>query len=232
MKTISLVIPIYNEEKRIKKTILALSQGFTFDGLKLEEVLFVNDGSTDGTAEKVRKHKKKLEKILDAKVRIISYKVNRGKGFAVKKGMLASSSDYSLLLDCDMSTPFSQLKKFIPLMEKEIPVIIGTRKNGKSTVVKAQPLYRQLLGRGFTVLSNIILGINVTDFTCGFKAFSKEARDVIFHFAKIDRWGYDAEILFLSVHQSFPIRENAFNGAYELAKQERIGLVRKFRFAR
>ena len=209
MKTLSLVIPVYNEEKRLKKTFSSLLKGGFSRGIKLHEVIFVNDGSTDTTGRLIREHKEKLSKALSARVRLISYKQNQGKGHAVKQGMLLSTADYTLLFDCDMSTPLTEIRKFTPYMEKNMPVIIGTRKNGKSTVVIAQPLHRQLLGKAFTLLSNIALGMWVTDFTCGFKVFSKDAKDEIFQRSKIQRWGYDAEILFLASQLSYPIKEVA-----------------------
>lgn len=209
MKTISFVIPVYNEEKRIGKTIKALLGGVSFAGLKLEKVIFVDDGSRDNTKLKIKNEKLRIERKLKAKVKIISYNKNRGKGYAIKRGMLASKSDYTLMFDADMSTKISELKKFLPLINKNIDVIIGTRKNGHSTVTKHQPLYRELLGRGFTLLSNIILDTWVTDFTCGFKAFSKAAKDRIFNYVIIDRWSYDAEIIYLAKKMNFSIQEKA-----------------------
>lgn len=207
MKTISFVIPFYNEEKRIKKTIRALLRGFYFNGLKLEEVIFVNDGSEDDTEKIIFSYKDKIEKKLNSKVKLISYKKNKGKGYAVKVGMLASKSDYTLMFDVDMSTPLNQLKKFIPYMKKNCDVIIGTRKNGKSTVIKHQPLYREILGKGFTILTNLILNTWVSDFTCGFKVFSKLAKDTIFKHTTINRWAYDAEVLYLARKMKFKIIE-------------------------
>lgn len=198
MKTISLVIPVYNEEKRVQKTFQALKEGFSFSGLKLSQVIFVNDGSTDRTLSLIEKEAQKLSKILKAQVQVVSYKANRGKGYAVRNGMQISDADYTLFLDTDMSTPLSQLKKFIPAIRKGVDVIFATRKNGTSLVLKHQPLYRELLGRGFTVISNLILGTNVSDFTCGFKAFSRKALREIFPLTRIDRWGYDSEIAFLA----------------------------------
>ena len=202
MKTLSFVIPVYNEEKRIGKTIKALMKGVYFNGIKLEKIIFVDDGSKDDTKLKIQRKTK-------AKVKIISYSKNRGKGYAIKKGMLASKSDYSLMFDADMSTEIKEFKKFLPYINKDVDVIIGTRKNGGSTVIKHQPLYRELLGRGFTLLSNIILDTWVTDFTCGFKAFSKVAKERIFTNTIIDRWSYDAEILYLAKKINLPIQEVA-----------------------
>ncbi len=198
MKTISFVIPVYNEEKRIGKALQALRRGGYLYGLKLEKIIFVSDGSTDKTVTILKQSRKSLQNCLKTKVEIIAYKKNRGKGYAVKRGMLSSTSNYALFFDCDMSTPLSELKKFLPQFKKGSDVIVGTRKNGRSTVIEHQPLYRELLGKCFTLLSNISLNTWVSDFTCGFKAFSRQATKEIFSSAQIEGWGYDAEILFLA----------------------------------
>ncbi len=201
MKTISFVIPVYNEEKRLSKTFKALKELELPYGLKLEEVIFVNDGSTDQTASCIKYYVSSIErKIPNNKYRIklISYKQNKGKGYAIKKGMLEVTSDYALFFDADISTPLSELSKFVPKMQKNIDVIIGTRKNGKSTVIIHQPILREFLGRMFTKLATIILNVKATDFTCGFKAFSQKAYKEIFSQSKINGWTYDAEIILLA----------------------------------
>ena len=215
MKTLSFVIPVYNEEKRLKKTFKALLGGFSFDGpstslrIKLEKVIFVDDGSADKTKFKIQNSKFKIEKALKAKVQIISYPVNKGKGYAVKQGMLASNSDYTLIFDADMSISLKEFKKFLPFINKNVDVIVGTRKNGHSTIIKRQPWYREQLGRGFTILSNVILNTWVTDFTCGFKAFSREAKQAICKRATVNRWGYDAELIFLAQKLGFSMQEKS-----------------------
>lgn len=209
MKTLSFVIPVYNEEERLEKTFNALSKGFSYDGIKLEKVLFVNDGSTDNTALLIKKNKQKLEKALKAQVKVITYSPNKGKGYAVRTGLIASDSDYTLFFDADMSTPITEFSKFMPIIKEGYDVIVGTRKNGHSTVVKRQPLYREVLGRGFTLLSQVILNTWVTDFTCGFKLFSKKSKIAITERAKIDRWGYDAELMFLAQKLGFSMKEKS-----------------------
>jgi dolichyl-phosphate beta-glucosyltransferase len=92
-------------------------------------------------------------------------------------------------------------------MKKDVDAIVGTRKNGQSTVIKHQPLYREILGKGFTLLTNLILNTKFTDFTCGFKAFSRYAKNRIFEKAVIQRWAYDAEILYLAKKMNLQIVE-------------------------
>lgn len=203
-KTISFVIPVYNEEDRLNKTFKALKSLILPAGLKLESVIFVDDGSTDATASLISKFQKQ-----NTEVKLISYKQNKGKGYAVKTGMLQAKSDYNLFFDADMSTPLTELKKFVPFFEKGYDAIVGTRKNGESTVIKHQPLLREKLGKGFTLITQVALNSKVTDFTCGFKAFSRKATEAIFPKCTIDRWGYDAEIIFLAQKLKLTITEKS-----------------------
>jgi dolichyl-phosphate beta-glucosyltransferase len=212
MNTLSFVIPVYNEEQRIQKTFWALKELRLPRGLTLEKIIFVDDGSQDATLMLLKKAKKTLENIMKKKgykatVTILSYANNRGKGYAVTTGMKASDSDYTLFFDADMSTPLSEIKKIQPFIANGVEVIIGTRKNGKSTVVRHQPLVRELLGKGFTFLTQRILNTYVTDFTCGFKAIKRNAKNVIFARTTIERWSYDAEILFLAQKSGFSMQE-------------------------
>lgn len=195
MKTLTIVIPVFNEQNRLYKTFEALKTLRLPRGLRLDEVIFVNDGSKDSTLASLNRFAWKNK---DIPVKILSYNKNRGKGHAVKKGMLASNSKYTLLCDADMSTPLSELEKFQKGVTSGKDIIIGTRKNGKSTVIIHQPLIRELLGKGFTGLTGAVLGLKVSDFTCGFKLFSKDAVRAIFPQTTINRWGYDAEILYLA----------------------------------
>lgn len=208
-KTISFLIPLYNEEKRLIKTVTALRNAVIPQGLRLEKIIFVNDGSCDDTLKLLNKFRTDVEKDSNAEVEIVSYRTNKGKGYAIKTGMKYSDSDYTLFFDADMATPLSELEKFIPFMERGDNVIIGTRKNGHSTVVKHQPKLREMMGRVYTLLSQMILNTWVTDFTCGFKAFSREAKIDIFTRGQINRWGYDSEILFLAKKLGYKITEKA-----------------------
>jgi dolichyl-phosphate beta-glucosyltransferase len=208
-KTISFIIPLYNEEKRLYKTINALKSAMIPVGLVLEDIIFVNDGSSDDTEFIIKKYKPEIENSTNAQVKLVFYDQNMGKGYAIKTGMRNSKSDYTLFFDADMATPLKELNKFMPYISRGDNVIVGTRKNGESTVLKHQPKYREMLGRVFTLLSQVILNTWVTDFTCGFKAFSREARADIFSRSQINRWGYDSEILFLARKLDYKITEKA-----------------------
>lgn len=201
--SISIVIPVYNEQKRLHKAFTALNSLRPSKSYKISEVIFVNDGSTDNSLKLLKSTPIKFKKT------IISYRTNKGKGYAVRQGMLASKAAYTLLTDADIATPLTEINKFLPYIKAGIDVVIGTRKNGHSTVTIHQPWIRENMGKVFTFLSRIILDVNVTDFTCGFKAFKKEAKNQIFKRAKIDRWGYDSEILFLAHKLSYNMVERS-----------------------
>jgi dolichyl-phosphate beta-glucosyltransferase len=220
MKNISIVIPVFNEEKRIQSAFEALEELRLPLGLKLKEVIFVNDGSTDKTISILKNFKQNSS----LPIKIVSYSKNKGKGNAVKLGMLKSKSDFALLCDADMSTPFSELKKFMPFVKNGEKVIIGTRKNGHSTVTIHQPKLRETLGKAFTLMTKTALRVPVTDFTCGFKMFSKEAIFPIFSNSKINGWGYDAEILFIAKQNNFHIQECAVSWAD--VKQSHVNIVK------
>lgn len=205
--SLSLVIPVYNEAKRVPYALKALLSWSVPQGIVLEQVIFVDDGSSDTTVAKIKSERNKIEKHLQAKVTILSSYQNRGKGYAVKTGMLTSDSDYTLFLDADMSVQLSEFKKFIPAMREGLDVIVGTRKNGHSTVIVHQPQYREVMGKVFTYLSNVILNTWVTDFTCGFKAFSKDAKNKVFARLSSNGWSFDAEAIFLARRMELSIVE-------------------------
>lgn len=247
-ETLSFVIPVYNEENRIQNALTSLRSFVVPENLELEKIIFVDDGSTDSTVAIINQAKTTLEKKTGAEVVVVAYPVNRGKGYAVKQGMLESDSDYTLFFDADMSTPLTEIKKFLPFMRVGVDVIIGTRKNGESTVVVHQPRFRELMGRVFTLISQIVLNTWVTDFTCGFKAFSREAKNGVFSRSRIERWSYDAEILYIARKLGCSMLEKAvlwsddkntrvklvnavFTSAYDLLRMRINGLLGRYNFA-
>ena len=199
--SLSLVIPFYNEAGRLEKTFAALSKYINTNQFYSVEIIFVNDGSTDSTLALLKRF------VCRVPVRIISYTDNRGKGYAVRVGMRAATSQYALFLDADMSTDLSMIVRFQKAMQQNEMVIIGTRKTHGSEIRKHQPWWREILGKGYTFLARIILNSSVTDFTCGFKCFHRIAREAVFQRAFINGWGYDAEILYLADRLGFRIFE-------------------------
>lgn len=186
---LSIIIPVFNEEKRLHSLdkIFSFFQQFFFPW----ELIVVDDGSTDRTLSRLEAWKGKEE------VKIISYRPNRGKGYAIKQGMLQARGQYRLFMDIDLSTPLEEFYLFQPYLG-QYDVLIGTRKRRRGQIIIHQPWLRESLGRGFTWLSRAILCVQVSDFTCGFKIFTDRAAQVVFPRLRIERWGFDAEILFLA----------------------------------
>lgn len=204
---LSVVIPVYNEEKRVNNLTQIMSylkkQKFKW------EVIVVNDGSTDKTLKKLKLLKNKASLFPSRnklKFKILSYYPNTGKGFAIKTGMLSATGKHRLFLDIDLSTPIDELDKFLPLFKK-FDIVIGSRKMKSSNIIIRQSLVRELLGKTFTLLSQKALQMKVSDFTCGFKCFSKKAAEEIFAKQTIQRWGFDSEILYIGKTKRYSIKE-------------------------
>lgn len=194
----SIIVPCYNETKRIHN----LEKILKYLGGQKEswELIVVNDGSLDETLKKLKVLKRK------SNFKLISYDTNRGKGYAVKTGMLAASGKFRLFCDIDLSTPIEEIRAFKPFLGKA-DVVIGTRKLKGAKVILHQSFLREYLGKGFTLLSQLVLNTWVSDFTCGFKCFSKAASERIFKRTRISRWGFDSEALFLTKKYGLRVKE-------------------------
>lgn len=201
MIKLTLIIPMYNEEQRILKCMNALQTFKPPKAVEIDRVIFVSDGSTDNTLEKIVKNHIRYP------YTILSYKQNKGRGYALRYGMTAATGDYALWLDVDLSTPLAQLAHFISLMKQNIPVIIASRVKAGARVTTPQPWYRTMLGNGFRKLSRFVLNVPIEDFNCGFKAFSQEAYTKIFPQTMINGWGNDSETLYLAQKYGFTIAE-------------------------
>ncbi len=194
---LSIVIPVYNEEVRLKN-LPEISQFLKKQSFK-SELIVVNDGSTDKTLSLLKKYKNNFP------FQLISYGTNYGKGYALRRGILAAAGEYVLFCDIDLSTPLSELKKF--LQHKHVDVIIGSRKIAGSRVKIRQSALRQHMGEFFTFLSQVATQQSISDFTCGFKLLKKEAAKKLFSNSKINRWGFDAEIIFLCKKYGYTLYE-------------------------
>jgi len=198
MKTLTLVIPVYNEGNRIKKAIETLKKGFNFRGLKLTTVIFVDDGSTDETLKILRFEKSFLAKKLNAKINIITYTQNKGRGYALRFATLVSDSDYTLYADADFSIPLTNIRKFMPFIKKDYDLLIGSKKKpGANELIKRSWL-RRVVGYGHSLVASSLLGVFAWDFQGGFKIFSRKLIEEAIPLARIDRWGFDMEIIFLA----------------------------------
>ena len=190
--TYSFVIPAYNESSRIRPTLDALLR-YTQEQSWDVEILVVNDGSTDDTAQDVREYGKQHPQIL-----LVENPGNRGKGYSVRNGMLHARGDVCLFTDADLSSPMTEAPKLFAAIAQGADIAIGSRWLRTELQTERQPLYRQAFGRIFNLALRIILGLRFADTQCGFKAFRRDAAQQIFPLQKIERWGFDPEILFLA----------------------------------
>lgn len=198
---ITVVIPAYNEEKRIIPTLKSIVLYFS-KKLIAHEIIVVDDGSTDATVKAVCSLKS-----VYSQISVLSLEKNSGKGKAVRQGMLKAKGDFILFMDADSSTAIEEFEKMIPIIRQNKDIVIGTRKIEGAQIIEHQPFLREFFGRGFTWFSNIITQAHVSDFTCGFKCFSQKAAKEIFRKARIDDWSFDAEILFLAKKMGYEIIE-------------------------
>ena len=200
---LSVVIPVYNEEKRLSKT-LSDSLVYLKKSKISHEILIVDDGSSDGTLDLVKGFIRKAGK---GALRVIKQKVNQGKGAAVKRGALEAKGNIVLFMDADNATTLNQYDRFKPLFTKGFDVVVGSRAVDRSMVRGHQPLYREAMGRFFNVLVQLAATPGIQDTQCGFKAFRREAAQMVFPLQTIDRFGFDVEILFIARKQGWKLVE-------------------------
>lgn len=199
--TYSIVIPAYNESARLGGTLEKVLAYVHSRGWNAE-VIVVNDGSRDNTSEIARQFAAK-----DPMVRIVDNLGNRGKGYSVRNGMLQSRGRIVLFSDADLSSPIEEATKLIAALDAGADIAIGSRWLRAETQTQRQPLHRQIFGRVFNLLLRLSLGLQFADTQCGFKAFKQRAVQAIFPLQKIERWGFDPEILFLARKFGFRVEE-------------------------
>ncbi|MCK4521213.1 MAG: glycosyltransferase family 2 protein [Nanoarchaeota archaeon] len=193
---LSVIIPAYNEEKRIGKTLERIIS--YLDSKKYSyEIIVVDDGSRDRTRDVVRGVRN---------VKINKKRKNMGKGYSVKEGMLIAKGDYLLFSDADLSTPIEELEKLMNYIKK-YDVIIGSRALKESDIQIRQPFYREYMGKIFNFFVQILTVKGIRDTQCGFKLFTKKAAKEIFSKQKIDGFGFDVEVLFIARKKGFKIKE-------------------------
>jgi dolichyl-phosphate beta-glucosyltransferase len=201
---LSIIVPAYNEERRIKKTLEAINKYFIGKSMT-RQIIVVDDGSSDNTAGIVQSLRNEVYALS-----IVKYYPNQGKGYAIKKGIEESNGEYILFSDADNSTPIEEFEKVYPLL-KNSQVVIGSRYISGSNIVVGQPKYRVLIGRLANKLIRFFLLDGIRDTQCGFKAFQHEAAREIFSRMKVNRFGFDMEILAIARLLNFSVREIPVN---------------------
>ena len=193
-----MVVPVFNEAPRVVRGLEALNTylaGFRASS----EVVVVDDGSTDETVA--------LAAPLVPPTGQLLKQPHRGKGGAVREGMLRARGAYVLFLDIDMATPLSFIGPCLDRLEAGADVVIGSRRSMNARIERHQPRVRELLGQGFSFLSRVVTGSSVSDFTCGFKGFRRSAAQAIFSRQTIENWSFDAELLFLVARLNLRVEE-------------------------
>ena len=199
--SISIVIPAFNEATRLSNTLDRVLDFVGKQGWNVE-IVVVDDGSSDATADIVRAYAGK-----SPIVRLLSNPGNRGKGFSVRNGVLKATGDIVLFTDADLSAPIEEAVKLIDAIDSGADIAIGSRWLRSDLQTRRQSLARQALGRVFNGLLRILLNLDFKDTQCGFKAFRADAAQALFPRQRIEGWGFDPELLFLAQKFGFKVVE-------------------------
>ena len=195
---ISVVIPAYNEEKRIGPTLKKIIKYLKNNFVNFE-IIVVDDCSIDNTANIIFKYKKN-------NVKYLKNKKNMGKGFSVKRGLLSAKYSLVLFSDSDLATPIEELEKFKNYI-KNYDIVIASRNLKDSLIVVKQPKYRQFMGKIFPLLVNLIVLRGFKDTQCGFKLFKKNVAKKVVSLQTFNRFCFDVEILFIAKKLGYKIKE-------------------------
>ncbi|MBU1083091.1 glycosyltransferase family 2 protein [Patescibacteria group bacterium] len=197
---LSVVIPTYNEERRIGKTLVSVKQFLNSQNYPYE-VIVVDDGSSDTT--------RSIIQIISEgwpHIRLITNTINRGKGAVVKQGVLNAQGQYILFTDADNATPIEQVSKLLQYVE-EFPVVIGSRHCPGGKVHIPQARHRIILSRASNLLIRLLAVPGVWDTQCGFKLFERNAGQNIFANVQLEKWGFDFEALTIAAHLGYKFKE-------------------------
>jgi dolichyl-phosphate beta-glucosyltransferase len=194
LNSLSIVIPAYNEERRLPETLDCILAWLGQERLDFSEVIVVDDGSSDATASLVEEYGR-----AHPLVRVLRNPGNRGKGYAVRNGMLAARGEWILFSDADLSTPIDEVAKLhSAAAQQNARIAIGSRALDRSLVEVRQPAFREYSGRFFNLLMRAVTGLRFRDTQCGFKLFHTEAAKQIFPLQKQNGFSFDVEDLVIA----------------------------------
>ena len=227
---LSVIIPAYNEAKRLPLTLIDIDKHLKNADFSYE-IIVVNDGSKDATDEIVERFSHLIENL-----KLINQE-NTGKGGAVKRGMLEAKGKIRLFMDADNSTSIDQFNKMIPHFDNGYSVVIASRDIEGSQLIPPQPWHKRIAGNMGNIFIQILLLPGMWDTQCGFKAFTEEAAEKIFPLIKINKWGFDVEVLALAKKIEYKIKEipvvwinNPFSGVKTSAYLQVLWEVVKIRY--
>lgn len=199
---LSVVIPAYNAEKIIEGTLRSVGEWLATQSYE-SEILVVSDGSKDGTAEVVNSLASQIKNL-----RVIDNKINHGKGWVVRQGMLEAKGELRLFMDDDNSTSIDQLVNFLPHIEQGYDVVIGSIEVSGAKINEQAQWYRRFMGHISKLLIRLVAGLwQIKDTQRGFKLFTARAAEQIFPKVSITRWGFDFEVLAIAKRHGFKIKE-------------------------
>ena len=196
---LTLLVPCFNEAARVPALLEALDAFATSHPQLAHEVVFVDDGSTDGTVDLLRAAE-------GPQRRVLRHAHNAGKGAALRTGMHASRGDVVLFLDADLAVSLDHVDAALQTIDAGADVAVGCRNVDGAAVARPQGMLRRSLGRVYRRLSCWWLGLRVPDVTCGFKAFRGDLGRAVFAESHCDRWGFDAEVLYLAQRRGADLR--------------------------
>lgn len=195
---ISIIIPAYNEEDRIGITLEKI-QTYLDQHHPDYEILVVDDGSKDNTIN--------IVKSLNSNIKIIKQEINQGKGAAVRRGMLEANGDICLFTDADLSTPIYEIEKTLKYHQEGFDVCIGSRALQSELIKEHQPWYREMMGKTFNKIVQLLVVKGIKDTQCGFKSFKSSAAKEIFKNCKINGFAFDVETVYLANKLNYSIKE-------------------------
>lgn len=198
---LSIVIPAYNEEAVIEKTLREVV-GYLEEKSLSYEIIVVCDGCKDNTASIAEGFVK-----VNDRISVIDRKTNMGKGFSVKEGCLNAEGEYVIFTDADLSTPIGEVEKLLKWLKDSYDIAIGSRGLKESDIKIHQPWYRETMGKVFNLFVQILVMRGIKDSQCGFKGFKKEVAQKIFRRQTINGFGFDVEILYIARKFGYRIKE-------------------------
>lgn len=213
---LGVIIPAYNEEDRIERTLVRLCEYFRATSYSFT-IYVVSDGSTDRTEALVSNFQETNPEVI-----LIPSHPNHGKGFVTRLGMLECDAEWLLLNDADLATPIEEIEKLWPSADAGIPVIIGSRPLRESQLEVRQPLYREFLGRAFNKAVQLLAIKGIQDTQCGFKLFRGDVAKQIFKRSKLDGFGYDFEVLMIARDLGIDIAEIPIRWRHQEGSKVRV----------
>jgi glycosyltransferase involved in cell wall biosynthesis len=202
-RSISIIIPAFNEQGRLPDTLRRVEQYLQDTAWEFHETLVIDDGSTDGTVDAALRFAN-----ANPNIRVLRNPGNRGKGYSVRHGMLEAKGEWRLFSDADLSTPIEELEKLWgAVAEGDDEIAIGSRALDRSLIGVHQPGFRESMGRVFNGVMRAATGLPISDTQCGFKLFRGDVAQEVFSRQRLERFGFDAEILYIAFRRGYTIAE-------------------------